>query len=135
MVRDGEVARDFEAARLHLVARHPDEPRHLAGMRRDDDVASFAAHQPVRILRERVQPVRVHHERHRRAVDQLPDELARGFRRPESGTDGDHVSRDLEESIDAVRVQAVDGFVERLGHVFRRPGRRRCRGSWPAWQR
>ena len=38
-----EIARDFEPARLHLVRRHADEPRHLAGMRRDDHVAPFAS--------------------------------------------------------------------------------------------
>ena len=77
VVRDGEVARDLEAARLHLVGRHADQPRHLARMRRDDDVAPFAARQPIGIVGERVQPVGVDHERHRRAIDEPPDELAR----------------------------------------------------------
>ena len=49
-MRDGEVARDLEPARLHFVGRHADQPRHLAGMRRDDDVAPFAAGQPIGIV-------------------------------------------------------------------------------------
>ena len=51
VMRDREVSGDFEAARLHLVGRHADQPRHLARMRRDDDVAPLAARQPVGILR------------------------------------------------------------------------------------
>ena len=30
VVGDGEIARDLQAAGLHFVGRHPDEPRHLA---------------------------------------------------------------------------------------------------------
>ena len=30
VMRDGEVARDLEPARLHFVGRHADQPRHLA---------------------------------------------------------------------------------------------------------
>ena len=41
------------------------------GMRRDDDVAAFAAGQPIGIAGERVQPVGVDHQRHRRAIDEL----------------------------------------------------------------
>jgi hypothetical protein len=49
LVRDREVPRDLEAAGLHFVDRHPHQTRHLAGMRRDDHLASLAAGQPIRI--------------------------------------------------------------------------------------
>ena len=59
------------------------------------------------IAGERVQPVRVDHERHRRAIDELPDELARARRLAEARADRDDVARHLEDAIDAVGVEAV----------------------------
>ena len=50
--------------------RHADQPRHLAGMRRDDDVPSLPPAQRVRIAGERVQAVRIDHERHGRPLDE-----------------------------------------------------------------
>ena len=47
----------------------------------------------------------------------------------EARADRDDVARHLEHAIDAVRIQAVGGLVERLGHVLRRHRRRRSAGS------
>ena len=74
---DREVARDLQPARLHLVGGHPDQARHFARVRRDDDVAPLAAVEVIGLVREGVQSVRVDHQRHRRPIDQLPDELVR----------------------------------------------------------
>ena len=54
--------------------------------------------------------ISVDHYRHRRAVDELPDEFARGRRRTETRTDSNHVARPLEHAIDALRVEAVSGL-------------------------
>ena len=63
--RRREVGGDLNAVRLHLVDRRPNQARHLAGMRRDDDVALFLARQAGRIVREDGQRIGVEHERHR----------------------------------------------------------------------
>ena len=94
-MRRGKVAGDFESARLHFVRRHPEQPAHLTRMRRDDDIPSLAPGQPIRIVRKGVEPVRVNHDRHRGAVHQLPDELARALCAAESRADRNDVARPI----------------------------------------
>ena len=63
---------------------HADQPRHLAGMGRNDHVAPFAACQPVGVAIEGVQSVGVDDQRHVGPVDKSLDEGARS-RRPVPG--------------------------------------------------
>ena len=92
-------------------------------MRRDDDIASFAPRQPVGIFAEGVEPIRIDHQRHRRAIDELPDEVPRADRAPEPWTDRDDVARPFEDAIDAFLIQSRVGLRERFGHVLGRHGR------------
>ena len=97
----------------------PDQPRHLAGMRRDDHVAPFPAGQRARIAAEGIQAVSVDNERHRGAIDEARDEAARPGGLPESRSDGHDVTRQIEHEIDGVRREPVRPVVDRLGHVLR----------------
>ena len=58
-MRRGPLAGDIEAVGLHVVIRDANEARHLAGMRRDDHIAPFAARQRARIAAEGVQTVSI----------------------------------------------------------------------------
>ena len=92
-------------------------------------------------LGERVQPVGIDDERHRRAIDErrMNSRVAGGL--AEARAERDDVARQVEHPIDAVGIEAVVGLVERLGHVLRRhrrddrlaasPASRRSRGRRP----
>ena len=73
-MRGGELARVREAIVLHRFDGAVDQPRHLAGMRRDDHVDAVAAHQPLGLAREGVERVGVEHQRHAAALEQAVHE-------------------------------------------------------------
>jgi hypothetical protein len=95
-----EVGRHLEAVRLHLVYRAADQPRHLAGMRRDDDVTIVTADEPPGIVGEQRERVGVEHQRHGRAIDKAAHEFAR-LRCPAQARSARHdVVNELEHLLD-----------------------------------
>ena len=62
-------ARIASRSRLHDLVGRIEQPRHLAGMRRDDDVHAVASDQAIRLADERVQAVGIEDERHAGALE------------------------------------------------------------------
>ncbi len=118
-VRRGELAGDVQAIALDLLDGLPNQPRHLSRMRRDHHLDAVARHEPVGIAAERVQGVRVEHERHTGALHQSLYERRRRRRGAQSRADGDHVGLDVEHAIERGEIdRAFRGLVERHSHVL-----------------
>ena len=131
------VARRLEAVRLHLGRRNPEQPRHLAGMRRDHDRLALAGDEAAGLAGERVQRVGVEHERHARAFEQPAHERRHGVagaeprarRRSRSpGSRSDVVERASAETVPVGRLRRAP----RSCTPRRAP--RRSAGRTPAWR-
>ena len=107
----------------------PDQPRHLAGMRRDDDVASFAARQAGPGRRQTRSSRRRRDEGIVAPIDERMDESRVCRRLAEAWPDRDDVARDIEHALHAPRVEpTVRSLVERLASCI--PGAIAATTAW-----
>ena len=110
---------DADAIGLQILDRAADQPRHLSRMRRDDQVAAFAADQQRRLVGEGIERIGVEHQRAFALVEQLADERRHAFAAAEARARDDHVGVDAEHGVGRGEVNGAFGrLVEAFGHVF-----------------
>ena len=104
---------------LDLVDRDADQPSHLAGMRRDDEVTAVVTDQRGRVVGERVQPVGVEHQRHRRLRHERAHHGASAGTLPETRSNRQHVAPRGQHGLDRVGChRSVLGLGQPEGHVL-----------------
>ena len=115
----GKLGGDADAISLQIFDRAPNQPRHLARMRRDNQVAAFAADQQRRFVGKRVERIGIEHQGAIVFVDQLTDERRHALASSQPGSGDDDVGLDAQHRRHRREVhRAVRRLIEALGHVL-----------------